>query len=157
ISDLLAAIQIITDLGSAAFAQLVDLIPEPILSILQALFESGLFPGKAHAVRQDITEWLLALIDVLIQMFGAEVHDLLIQVAADLGIPAALIDILWDLVVSGGFVAPAKNAIRQDIIQWAIDQLIEFGLEAVVTIAEFLPPEIISILVDLVLGFGLGH
>ncbi|CAG0924175.1 unnamed protein product, partial [Notodromas monacha] len=43
ISDLLAAIQIITDLGSAAFAQLVDLIPEPILSILQALFESGLY------------------------------------------------------------------------------------------------------------------
>jgi hypothetical protein len=156
IDTIIAAIDLIIEQGLAAFDQLVDLIPEPILSILEELFNLGLFPSQAPViVRQSIDEWLAALIDILVQLVGDLALDLLIQAAADFGISAELIQALWDLVIGGSFEKTSTHALRMDIIDWAIQLLEELGLEALAIIAEFLPPELISILVDLVLGIGL--
>jgi hypothetical protein len=153
IGDLWAAIEMIMQLGMDAFQQLIDLIPAEILAILEMLFELGAFPGKA-LVRQSFDEWLVALMDILFQMLGDNALDMLLQIAADFGIPPEFIQILWDMLMEG---FPAKNsshAVRVDIIDWAIQMLIDLGLAALAQLAEFIPAEILSILIDLVLGMG---
>lgn len=154
IGDLWAAIEMIMQLGMEAFEQLIGMLPPEILAILEMLFEIGAFPGKA-LVRQSFDEWLMALMDILFQMLGDNALDMLLQIAADFGIPAEFIQILWDLLMEGFPAAKiAKHAVRVDIIDWAIQMLIDFGLQALSQLAEFIPAEILSILIDLVLGIG---
>jgi hypothetical protein len=153
IGDLWAAIEMIMQLGEEAFQQLMDLLPPEILAILEMLFELGAFPGKA-LVRQSFDEWLMALMDVLFQLLGDNALDMLLQIAADFGIPAEFIQILWDMLMEGFPAKNAKHAVRVDIIDWAIQMLIDLGLSALAQLAEFIPPEILSILIDLVLGLG---
>jgi hypothetical protein len=153
IGDLWAAIEMIMQLGMEAFEQLMDMLPPEILAILEMLFELGAFPGKA-LVRQSFDEWLMALMDVLFQLLGDTALDFLMQIAADFGIPAEFIQILWDMLMEGFPAKNAKHAVRVDIIDWAIQMLIDLGLSALAQLAEFIPTEILSILIDLVMGLG---
>jgi hypothetical protein len=153
IGDLWAAIEMIMELGMEAFQQLIDLLPPEILAILEMLFDLGAFPGKA-LVRQSFDEWLVALMDILFQMLGDNALDMLLQIAADFGIPPEFIQILWDMLMEGFPAKNATHAARVDIIDWAIQMLIDLGLAAIAQLAEFIPPEILSILIDLVLGIG---
>jgi hypothetical protein len=152
VDQIMAAIQMIMDLGMAAFDQLIGMLPAEILSILEMLFDLGAFPGSKAVIRQSFDEWIMALMDVMFQLLGDTALDFLTQLLADFGIPADFVQILWDLVI-GGF--PAKNpthAVRVDIIDWAIQMLTELGLQALVILAEFIPADLLSILIDLVLG-----
>jgi hypothetical protein len=155
IDDLMAAIDMIMQLGQDAFEQLIDLLPPEILAILEMLFDLGAFPSK-FAARQSIDEWLMAIMDVLFQLLGDNALDILLQIAADFGISADLIQMLWDMVIGGIIPADklATHAVRVDIIDWAIQMLIDFGLSALAQLAEFIPADILSFLLDLVLGIG---
>jgi hypothetical protein len=88
---------------------------------------------------------------------GDAAFSLIVQVAGDFGIPAELIQALWDLVVGGqaSVTSSESHGLRVDIIDWAIQLLTELGLEAVGQLLQFLPPELVSMLVELVLGVGL--
>jgi uncharacterized protein YeaC (DUF1315 family) len=154
IDDLMAAIDMIMQLGQDAFDQLLDLLPPEILQILEMLFEIGAFPSK-HIVKQgSIDEWLQALMETLFQLLGDNALQILIDIAADFGIDAALVQELWDAIIGGIIPASPSHAIRVDIIDWAIQMLLDFGLAALEQLAEFIPPEILSILIDLILGGG---